>query len=121
MVPTPGCCARDDMGAAFAGVFWGVLDGLLADGAFMTAGVVAVVMSGYKFVCGGGEESDLRGGIVVHFLVADWLRHLGEWRCRYAGGELLRVGERLLVSVCRNVRRDERGQPLRKVVAPQGG
>jgi len=27
MLATPGCCARDDMGAAFAGVFCGVLAG----------------------------------------------------------------------------------------------
>jgi hypothetical protein len=27
MLDTPGCWARDDIGAAFAGVFWGVLDG----------------------------------------------------------------------------------------------
>ena len=39
MVPTPGCWACDDMGAAFAGVFCGVLVGcLLVFGTFMVGG-----------------------------------------------------------------------------------
>lgn len=34
MLSTPGCCARDEMGALSSGVFWGVLvkDSLLALG-----------------------------------------------------------------------------------------
>lgn len=58
MVPTPGCWAREDMGAAFAGVFWGVLEGcLLAD----RISIVAVGCDGRRAgeavkLCGGGSE-----------------------------------------------------------------
>jgi hypothetical protein len=42
MVPTPGFCACDDMGAALAGVFWGVLvTGWLELGTSMAGGCVA--------------------------------------------------------------------------------
>jgi hypothetical protein len=34
MLATPGCCAREDMGAAFAGVFCGVLQARLWSVAF---------------------------------------------------------------------------------------
>jgi hypothetical protein len=74
MVPTPGCCAREDMGAAFAGVFWGVLVGRLLEFGTSMVGVV-VVMSKIVWRRGG---NDLRGGDGVHLLIADRLRHLGE-------------------------------------------
>jgi len=62
------------MGAALAGVFWGVLDGLLAEGTSMVAAMVSVAV----VMVAAGMSSDLRGGDGIHLLVADWLRHLGE-------------------------------------------
>jgi hypothetical protein len=45
MVPTPGCWARDDMGAALAGVFWGVLVGRTLEwGTSMVSAVVVLVV-----------------------------------------------------------------------------
>jgi hypothetical protein len=65
MVPTPGCWARDDMGAAFAGVFWGVLAGRLTLelGTSMLAGgrgdvMVVVVFFGSKIVWRRGEATE---------------------------------------------------------------
>lgn len=52
MVPTPGCWARDDIGAAFAGVFWGVLVGRTLD---CSTSMVRVRVGIVFFWRGGGE------------------------------------------------------------------
>jgi hypothetical protein len=73
MEPTPGCWARDVMGAAFAGVFWGVLvTGKLVLVMSMAAVGVRLVIVLRKF----RADRNLRGR-EVRLLVADWLRHLG--------------------------------------------
>jgi hypothetical protein len=79
MVPTPGCWARDDMGALFAGVFWGVLVTAELDlGTFMVVvmcgGVVRVRLK--KRVLRG--RKNLRSGGGIHLLISDGLRHLGD-------------------------------------------
>jgi hypothetical protein len=57
MVPTPGFEACDDMGAAFAGVFWGVLVTVwLGLGTFMAAGCGVVVVWE-----GGGSKMSVAG------------------------------------------------------------
>jgi hypothetical protein len=97
MVPTPGFVACDDMGAAFAGVFCGVLEtGWLASGTSMAAVVEMLCRRGSKIVLRG--RRDLRSGDGVHLLIADWLRHLGRslmsicrWRIVEGSGV---VGER---------------------------
>jgi hypothetical protein len=63
------------MGAAFAGVFCGVLVvALLEVGTFMVV-VAAEGCAGVKIVWRG--EEDLRSSDGVHLLIADRLRHLG--------------------------------------------
>lgn len=67
------------MGAAFAGVFCGVLVGCLLD---LGTSMMAVVV---ESLCGRvsekgvvGQKRDLRSGDGVHLLIADRLRHLGK-------------------------------------------
>ena len=77
MVPTFGCWARDEMGAAFAGVFCGVLVGCLLDlGTSMAAVGVVWKGRGSGKRCRGAEK-DLRSRAGVHLLITDRLRHLG--------------------------------------------
>lgn len=78
MLLTPGCWARDDMGAALAGVFWGVLAGRTLECGTSMLGVCDGGVWARPKLCGGGEGSDLRGGDGVHLLIADRLRHLGK-------------------------------------------
>jgi hypothetical protein len=51
MLATPGCCARDDMGAAFAGVFCGVLVGGKYVSVRPLAEIVAVIAAWGWNVC----------------------------------------------------------------------
>ena len=71
MLATPGCCARDDIGAAFAGVFCGVL----ADNSTLAESMMAFgVFSGLK--TGLTRRSvDVRSGHGVELLISDGFRH----------------------------------------------
>jgi hypothetical protein len=65
------------MGAAFAGVFWGVLvTGWLEFGTFILGGGAGVRWMRLKKSVLRGTRY-LRSGDGVHLLIADWLRHLG--------------------------------------------
>lgn len=78
MVPTVGCWARDEIGAAFAGVFCGVLVGCLLDlGTSMTAIWVESLCGRVSGKTCRGAERDLRSRDGVHLLIADRFRHLG--------------------------------------------
>jgi hypothetical protein len=91
MVPTPGFAACDDMGAAFAGVFWGVLvTAWLGLGTFMAAGGGEVVWKRLKNECCGAKET-YGAELESIFLLRIGSDILADRRCRYVSGGLLRA------------------------------
>jgi hypothetical protein len=82
IVPTPGFCACDDIGAAFAGVFWGVL-------------VTVALDFGTSMVGGGG------GGVVCgKRLKKSVLRGTGTYGAEMESIFLLRIGSDILAVPC---------------------
>ena len=71
MLATPGCCARDDIGATFAGVFCGVLvdNSMLAE-PMMAFGVFSSRKTGLT-----RRSVDVRSGYGVELLISDGFRH----------------------------------------------
>ena len=67
MLATPGCCARDDIGAAFAGVFCGVLvDNSMLAGSMMAFDVFSGRKTGLT-----RHSVDVRSGYGVELLISD--------------------------------------------------
>lgn len=100
MVPTPGCCARDDMGAALAGVFCGVLVMVRLELGTSMAAMGGGEVDGGQEWCGRREMAQKgvswgRKGTYGAEMESIFLFRIGSdilavpW-CRAAGGGLLR-------------------------------